>query len=309
MEIIVLALCVVLCYMLFKNIKEGLDAVVVTNAFSNLRCISDNLPIVRLVDNKTFQCLSKNNNDYENCMLRSDFKIPDNVKCNDINTFLIKEIRNKNSPVRKVYDDLEKNVNYNLLTCNQDGLTNPDHWCGQTYNYIKNEKCTSNEGKFGLWVNPCKNIPQYIDSGSSGYNTSSISKSEILDAKSLSKLVTDISRSKSSCGTTNACKNVLVTPQCTFKNENNGNISIFDKRTNTKIWQSNTSNIGTPPYKVLLETNGDLVVKDKDNNNVWSSNSNTNVVSKLYRANLLDKNNKCTLEITDKNDNLVWKTN
>ena len=60
-----------------------------------------------------------------------------------------------------------------------------------------------------------------------------------------------------------------------FKNEGNGNVSIFDKRTNTKVWESGARGTSN---------------------------------SKLYKANLLDKSGKCVLEITDKDNKFIWRT-
>lgn len=313
-DLIILTVSLFVFYFLLKTTKEGLDAVIVTNAFSDLRCISDNLPIVRLIDNKSIQCLSKSQGDTQNCMMRGDLKIPDNVKCNDINTYLVKEIRNRNSPVRAVYDKLERDIDYNLLTCHQDGLNNASHWCGQTYNVIKNEKCPSNEGKYGVWVNPCKQMPEYAALPSVGSDTMTTTRSEILDARAQAKLNSDISRNKALCGGTQPCKNELTTGsgrggvQCIFKNEGNGNVSIFDRRTNKKVWESDTSGKGVSPYQIVLNLDGNMVLQDKNSQTIWESGARGTSNSKLYRANLLDKNGKCVLEITDKDDKFVWRT-
>lgn len=295
------------------NKKEHLDAVVVTNAFSDLRCVSDDLPIVRLIDNKSVQCLSKSENDTENCMMRSDFAIGSNIKCNDINTHLVKQIRDKNSPVTKVYNNLESKTDYNLLTCNPEAMNDSSHWCGKIYNVVKNDKCNSNEGKYGLWVNPCKQMPEYAASTPKGSKTLIVNKSQILQAKAEAKLNSDISRNKGLCGSIKDCNNELTTGggrgavTCRFKNEGNGNIAMYDKA-NKRVWESGTSGKGSAPYKVVLRPDGNFVLLDKDNNLIWESKSQSTSSSRLNRANLLEKGGSCVLEITDKDNNLIWST-
>ena len=163
-ELIILTLSLFFLYYIITKGRETLDAVIVTNAFSDLRCVSDKenntLPIIRVIDNKTFQCLSKNKDDTTNCMIKDDFKIPNNISCNFVNQYLSKDgVRNKTLPTRGVFDTLESTVNYNLLTCTQDGLKDPNHWCGKLYKTVLDEKCPSTEGKFGVWANPCKQMP------------------------------------------------------------------------------------------------------------------------------------------------------
>ena len=175
---------------------ENLDATVSTNPFSDLRCIGDALPIVRILDNKTFQCLSRDNT---NCMMRSDFKLENNVKCGDINTTLVKEIRNKNSPVTQVYKDLDQNTNYSLLTCNPQGLNNTDHWCGKLWANIQS-RCDKQEGKYGFLSSPCKQIPTFLGNDvvakGSGTDVDIVTKDQILQAKVIAKARVDASRSR-----------------------------------------------------------------------------------------------------------------
>ena len=58
-ELIILTLSLFFLYYIITKGRETLDAVIVTNAFSDLRCVSDKenntLPIIRVIDNKTFQ--------------------------------------------------------------------------------------------------------------------------------------------------------------------------------------------------------------------------------------------------------------
>jgi len=190
--LIVIALFVIgLVYWWFFRM-ENLDATVSTNPFSDLRCIADSLPIVRILDNKTFQCLSRDNT---NCMMRSDFNLQDNVKCGDVNTTLVKEIRNRNSPVTQVYMDLDKNTNYSLLTCNPQGLNNADHWCGKLWSNVK-DRCEKPEGKFGFLSSPCKQIPPFLSTGGNPSNVDIVTRDQILESKAIAKARVDAARSR-----------------------------------------------------------------------------------------------------------------
>jgi hypothetical protein len=179
--------------------QENLEAVIQTNPFSNLRCIDDSQPIIRFIDSETVQCLSKDN---QNCLFRKDFGIPDNIKCNDINTYLVKEIRNLTSKPRQVFDDLEKNTNYSLLTCNPDGMNNPNHWCGKIFNNILQQKCIDKNGKptpearFGYLKEPCIQIPIYAKSNILGKDVNITSSQEIIQAKEKQKQSVFQSRSR-----------------------------------------------------------------------------------------------------------------
>ena len=88
---VILFLILILVFYIYNgfHFTENLEDTIVTNAFSGLLCIDDTLPLIRVIDNKTIQCISKNGNDTQNCMTRSDFNIPANIKCSDINTFLV----------------------------------------------------------------------------------------------------------------------------------------------------------------------------------------------------------------------------
>lgn len=178
-------------YFLLYN-QENLEAVIQTNSFSNLRCIDDSQPIIRFINSETVQCLSK---DGSTCLLRQDFGVTDNVKCNDINTHLVKEIRNINSGPRKVFDDLEKHTNYNLLTCTPDGINDPNHWCGSIVDTILNKKCTP-ESRFGYLKEPCSKIPVFSKSTPTGKNFNIITSQEILQAKQKQKQSVSKARSR-----------------------------------------------------------------------------------------------------------------
>lgn len=309
-----IVILIVLYYVINWSKRENLDATISTNPFSDLRCVSDDLPIIRVIDNKSLQCLSKSGDDTENCMMRSDFSIDPSIKCNDINTYLVKQIRDKNSPVTKVFNKLNTDVDYNLLTCNPEAMKSDSHWCGKTYNFVKNEKCESNEGKYGFWSNPCKKMPEYVESQPMGSNVSIINKTQILQRVAEDKLNSDLSRNKALCGAIKPCNKELITGggrggkiNCRFINENNGNIAIYDN-SNKKIWESKTAGGNKPPYTTVLKEDGNLVVIDKNSNIVWQSRSRAQTSSKLHRVNLLERSGTCMLEITDKDNNPIWST-
>lgn len=184
---------------LISYYQENLEAVIATNAFSDLRCLDDSQPIVRFINSETVQCLSK---DGQNCLFRKDFGVTDNIKCNDINTHLVKEIRNINSGPRKVFNDLEKNTNYNLLTCTPDGFNNPSHWCGSIYNNILTKKCIDKDGKptpdarFGYLKDPCSKIPNYSKSSPTGKNFILTTSQQIIDAKQKQKAAVSSARAR-----------------------------------------------------------------------------------------------------------------
>lgn len=192
-DLLLLILGLFLLYTLFFKGKETLNAIIAGNAFTDLRCIDDSKPLVRIIDSKTFQCLSK---DGTNCLMRNDFGVPPNINCRDINGFLVRSIRDIRSPSRKVFDELESKTNYNLLTCNPDGLKNTNHWCGQMWSDIRDNRCQSPDGKFGFLSTPCKQMPEYVNSPNMGQDTSIITSSDIITSKQQQRRATNVARSR-----------------------------------------------------------------------------------------------------------------
>lgn len=56
-----------------------------------------------------------------------------------------------------------KNVKY--LTCTQDGIRNPNHWCGKIWNKIQ-PQCETEKGKYGEYQSICKNVPKFLSTTS-----------------------------------------------------------------------------------------------------------------------------------------------
>ena len=111
-------------------------------------------------------------------------------------------------------------------------------------------------------------------------NSITTPKSEIITARNIAKLNTDIARSKSLCGSSQPCRNKLSVSTfgrnakdiCVLNTESNGNLTILDNRTNQIIWESGSANKGTPPYSTILLENGNLVVQDSLGKYIWESN-------------------------------------
>ncbi len=160
---------------------------VVENAFSDTRCIEDNLPLVRFHPRETpntFRCLSV---DGSTCIDRNTVAVPAEYPCKDarknVNYFLtVDGLRNAkvnpNLPISKVFNDFEKlgllpddhpslNKNVKFMTCTPDGLKDENHWCGQVWNTI-NAQCNTPRGRFGEFAGVCKEVPNYINSGDVG---------------------------------------------------------------------------------------------------------------------------------------------
>ena len=203
---IIFILIIIIVFVIFPffniHITEHLDATIVSNPFSDIRCITDDQPMIRFIEDPvakttTFQCLSK---DGINCMMRSDFGVEGDIKCNDINTYLVKELRDSNSKPRKIFNDLDQNTNYQLLTCNPDGLNNTSHWCGKMYTGLQNTDCNppsgkiSNTAKFGYLSTPCKELPKVASLPPVGSNVKITSSSDIIAAKASAKARTDAAR-------------------------------------------------------------------------------------------------------------------
>jgi hypothetical protein len=51
-----------------------------------------------------------------------------------------------------------------------------------------------------------------------------------------------------------------------------------------------------------------LLLTDKNNTTIWQSNTTGPSIDKLYKANLLEKNNRCVLELTDKSNQILWSS-
>lgn len=175
---------------IFQNLQaNGFDGIAVDNAYTNTKCVKDDLPLVRFyptANPATLRCLSV---DGQNCITRQSIGVPSNYTCDDsaqnVNKYLsadgIRTVNiNKTTPLAKVYYDYENlksinlsnptgNINVSFLTCTPDGLKNPNHWCGQTWSAI-NSQCSGPKGLYGEYNSICKNLPLYLNNPNVGTN-------------------------------------------------------------------------------------------------------------------------------------------
>jgi hypothetical protein len=201
-----IAFIILLLYIWFNPKQhhiEGLDAMIVENAFTDTKCIQDDLPLIRFYKDPnstinalhTFRCLTS---DGTNCIDRTTVGVPSNYACSNakknVNYYLsvdgIRNVRvNPNLPISKVYNDFENlrlldttnpklNKNMAYLTCTADGLKDNSHWCGKVWNKI-NAQCNDPIGKFGEYQDICKNVPSFVQTPSKGYNVDITNYSQI----------------------------------------------------------------------------------------------------------------------------------
>lgn len=234
---------------LFTTFKEGLQAteppmIIVDNAFTDTKCVSDNLPLLRFHPREnpnTFRCLSV---DGQNCINRNSLAIPSTIPCKDVtkycdmskasasdawctqevngqnvsikgvNNWLSKDaVRNAKAnpsvPVSKAFQDYENlrslapndpalNKNVKLLTCTPDGLSNPNHWCGQVWNTI-NSECNTPRGQHGEYKTLCdtaQGVPSFINSSRVGRDVDTIDYLQIAAAQARAVQDTQIARNR-----------------------------------------------------------------------------------------------------------------
>jgi hypothetical protein len=141
-------------YFLYTKTKEGLETSInsqpqtifgMENAYTNIHCVQDNLPLIKLRQN-SIACLSK---DGSTCYDRNALQVPSDYACNDsvrsVNNYLSKNgIRDKSKYSRTVFDEL-MSKGYHNIECDYGALHDSNHWCGKVYNAIQ-DRC-SNKGE------------------------------------------------------------------------------------------------------------------------------------------------------------------
>lgn len=56
--------------------------------------------------------------------------------------------------------------------------------------------------------------------------------------------------------------------------QNEGNLMVCEiARQNFRYWQSNTTNAGTKPYRLMMQKDRNLVLYDSKGHAVWASNT------------------------------------
>lgn len=166
--------------------KETFLGDVVINAYSDVQCIDDNQPLVRLFPrNKptTFQCLSTNGTG-EGCITRSTINVPSDYACTgsakNVNLFLsrdgIRQVnlpQGRNSQFGKVYWEFENlrtnskprdpSMNLSLVTCTPKGLLSGDnHWCGKLWKKVE-PICQKEKYEQGVFSSLCDNVQEELD--------------------------------------------------------------------------------------------------------------------------------------------------
>ena len=131
---------VILLFLFSSHFKESFNIVGMENAYSNLQCVSPDLPVVK-VSNNNIACISPTKN-ASDCLKLSDFSLPSNYNCSNMDTYITKDgLRDINSTSRKLFDNLMKN-GYYAIECNAPALNDSSHWCSKLKTSI-NTTCNS----------------------------------------------------------------------------------------------------------------------------------------------------------------------
>lgn len=90
-----------------------------------------------------------------------------------------------------------------------------------------------------------------------------------------------------------------------FVLQSDGNVVLYNKKTNKPLWNSNTSNIGVAPYSLRYEADGNLILLDSNQKILWFSGSiNTSGMNQL----LVQDNNIVNINNINNNNKITWQT-
>ena len=125
-----------------ENTEQPQTIFAMENAYTNIHCVREDLPLVKLRTN-SIACLSK---DGSNCFSRSDLQVPAEYACTDsrdsVNNYLSKDgIRDKSKYSRTVFDNLMSG-GYHNIECDYTALRDPNHWCGKVYQAVQ-DRCAN----------------------------------------------------------------------------------------------------------------------------------------------------------------------
>lgn len=125
-----------------KRNVEGLDdqplnsntIVGMENAYTNIHCVSPELPAIKL-GSRSISCLTDANGDDNSCLRLSDFQVPATVACTGsgrtLNTYLSRDgLLDTNSRSRQLFNTLSQQ-GYKNITCNKAAFEDPNHWCNK----------------------------------------------------------------------------------------------------------------------------------------------------------------------------------
>jgi len=102
------------------------------------------------------------------------------------------------------------------------------------------------------------------------------------------------------------CAPTLTAPNgiCKFNAQTDGNLVVYNKN-NTPVWNSRTEKQGVPPYTLTMQPTGNLLWVDSNNTTIWQSNTTGQGVAP-YRAHI---NEQCNFSILDSKNTSLWSTN
>jgi hypothetical protein len=102
------------------------------------------------------------------------------------------------------------------------------------------------------------------------------------------------------------CNNTLtaINGICKFNAQTDGNLVVYNKN-NKPVWNSHTNGQGVPPYKLTMQPTGNLLWVDSNNTTLWQSNTAGQGVAP-YRAHI---NEQCNFSILDSKNSNLWSTN
>jgi hypothetical protein len=225
---------IVLFFLHCVQTKETFLGDVVINAFSDMHCVDDSEPLVRLVPRQaptTFQCLSRDGTG-EGCIDRNFLNIPTDYACKNnrknVNLFLSRDgIRQVNLPQSrntnfgKVFHEFENlrtatrprdpNMNLSLVTCTAKGmLAGDDHWCGRLWNKVQ-PICEKEKYEQGIFSSLCDNIQTTLqEAGENTTNETAIPSNTISILQRKAQCKSDCSRRRLGAACKNACEVTTV---------------------------------------------------------------------------------------------------
>ena len=106
------------------------------------------------------------------------------------------------------------------------------------------------------------------------------------------------------------CNPSMRAGNCSADMQGDGNFVIYSGTPPVAVWSTKTRNHGSPPYRLMLESDGNLVVKDKSGKKIWNSNTGGNHLkfSSPYTAILRDNCNFLIQGRGDTYDKHLWQT-
>ena len=86
--------------------------------------------------------------------------------------------------------------------------------------------------------------------------------------------------------------------------QDDGNYVVYDAKTESAVWNSRTAKKGLKPYKLILQPDGNLELRDSTNKDIWVSNYGT-IGTGPYALGL---QNDGSLNVFDSTDAVTWSS-